>query len=112
MNNEVPLLKGLVVGSYGQTCSVTLKDFDGTAQDVSAYTGTNYVVFRSPDSRKTIVCTASFYTDGSDAIITWSFSSGDPLDRQGLWSAQVELNCSSALAKSYPFNCEVEKELR
>jgi len=107
-----PLLKGLVVGEYGKLNSVTLKDFSGSAQNVSGYTGNKYVVFRAPNRKKTITCTASFYTDGSDGIVTWSFSSGDPLDMDGIWEGQVELNCSSALAKSYPFDAEVKHELR
>ena len=108
---NVPTLKGLVKGEYGKVNSVTLKDFDGTAQNVSGYTGNKYAVFRSPDAKKVITCTASFYSDGSDGIVTWSFSSSDPLDREGLWDFQVELNCSSALAKSYVAKAEVDKEL-
>ncbi len=108
----IPLLKGLVQGEWGKVNSVTLKDFDGVVQDVSGYTGTKTIVVVSPDSKKTITCTASFLTDGSDGICIWSFSSGSPLDRAGLWSGEIELNCSSALSKSYPFNIEVERELR
>lgn len=107
-----PLLRGLVVGSYGTLNSVTLKDFDGAIQNVSGYTGNKYVTFRSPDAKKTITCTASFFTDGSDGILTWSFSSGSPLDRAGIWESQAELTCSSALAKSYPFDAECMKELK
>ena len=107
-----PLLRGLVVGEYGKVNSITLKNFSGAAENVSIYTGNKYVVFRSPDKRKSITCTASFLTDGSDGIVTWSFGSGDPLDRDGIWEAQAELNCSSSLAKSYPFDAEVKLELR
>jgi len=108
----VPLLKGIVVGTWGIINSVTLKDFDGVVQDVSGYTGTKTAVFVSPDSKKTITCTASFFTTGSDGILTWSFSSGSPLDRSGIWEAEMELTCSSALAKSYPFEVDCQKELR
>jgi len=101
-----PLLRGLVVGEYGKVNSITLKNFSGAAENVSIYTGNKYVV------RKSITCTASFLTDGSDGIVTWSFGSGDPLDRDGIWEAQAELNCSSSLAKSYPFDAEVKLELR
>jgi len=109
---SVPMLKGIVVGTWGVVNSVTLKDFDGVVQDVSGYTGTKTAVFVSPDSKKTITCTASFLTDGSDGVCTFSFSSGSPLDRSGIWESQIELNCSSALAKTYIFQLETEKELR
>ena len=49
---KIPELKGLVAGEYGKTNSVTLKDFDGTAQDISSYTGLD-VVFRSPGAIET-----------------------------------------------------------
>lgn len=104
------LLRGFVVGEYGKTNAVTLTDFDGTVQDVSSYT-TKQVVCRSPDGRKTITSTGAFSTDGSDGIVTWSFSSGDPLDRSGLWEAQAVLTKTGAELRSYPFQLEVMEEL-
>jgi hypothetical protein len=107
-----PLLRGLVVGEFGKVNSLVCKDFDGNIENLSGYTGTKTAVILSPDSKKTITCTASFFTDGSEGNITFSFSSGNTPDREGLWSGQIELSCSSALAKTYPFDLEIERELR
>lgn len=104
------LLRGFVAGEFGKTNTITLKDFSGRAQNVSAYT-TKQVIFRSPDGKKTITCTGAFATDGSDGMVTWSFSSGAPLDRQGLWESQVVLTASGKELRSYVFDVECDKEL-
>lgn len=104
------LIRGFVSGAYGQTHAVTLKDFSGTAQDVSTYT-TKQVIFRSPDGKKTITCTGAFASDGSDGIITWSFSSGSPLDRQGIWQGQTVLTATGKELRSYQFDAEVDGEI-
>ena len=107
----LPELKGLVVGEYGKSHSLTLKDFEGAAQNVATYTGIT-VVCRSPEGTKTLALTGSFLTDGTDGVITWSFSTGSFIDRPGIWEGQVELTKTGYKTKSYPFNAEVQKSLR
>ena len=109
---SVPLLRGNVVNEYGKTQAITIKNFSGVVQNVSSYTGTKNAIFRSPDSKKTIVCTATFLTDGSDGVVVWSFSSSALLDREGTWNGQIELRKTNNLMKSYYFDLEVGKELR
>ena len=104
------LLRGFVAGEFGKNNIVTLKDFDGVVQDVSSYT-TKQVISRSDDGRKTITSTATYVTDGSDGQVQWSYGSGDPLDRAGLWEGQVVLTKSGGELRSYVFDMEVDKEL-
>jgi hypothetical protein len=111
MTLTLPELKGLTVGEYGKAQVVTLKDFDGAAQDVSTYTGIT-VVCRSPEGTKTLAIAGSFLTDGSDGKVAWSFSTGALLDRDGVWDFQVELTKTGYATKSYPFSADVQKALR
>jgi len=110
MATTVPILKGLVVGEYGKAQTVTCKDFDGVAQDISSYTGMT-VVARSPGGTKTVSATGSFATDGTDGGVAWSYSTGTYLDRDGTWDGQVVLTKTGYKTKSYPFQMEVAKSL-
>ena len=105
------LLRGFVAGEYGKRNTITMKSFAGTAQDVSAYTTSKQVICRSPDGRKTITCTGAYTTDGSDGSLYWSFSSSDPLDRQGLWQLQCVVTKSGGELRSYIADMEVDGEL-
>ena len=89
---------------------VTLKNFEDESQDVSAYTGLR-LYFQSPDGRKTITSTGAFVTDGSDALISWSFDSDSPLDREGIWAGQAELDQTGQKSKSYIFDLECDGSL-
>jgi len=112
MSKRTPklLLRGAVVGEYGKDFVVTLKNFDNEEQNVSAYTGVAFY-FRSPDGTKTIGCTGSYVTDGSDGRVQWSFSTGDPLDREGIWEGQLKLTQLGQLTRSYVFDLECDKSL-
>jgi len=96
----VGIVRGVAVGSYGQTIQITLKDLDGNIQDVSAYTGTRTALAKSDDGRKTANAAISFNTDGSDGVVQWSWASGD-IDRPGDWELQLVLNSGSARVKTY-----------
>lgn len=112
MSKRTPrlLLRGAVVGEYGKTYVISLKNFEDEAQDVSAYTGLR-LHFESPDGRKTITSTGAFVTDGSDALLSWSFDSDAPLDREGIWAGQAELDQVGQKSKSYVFDLEVDRSL-
>ena len=103
-----PLIRGFVVGEFGKPNVITLKNFSGVVQDVSSYT-TRQVISRSPDGRKTITCEGIFVTNGSDGLLMWSYSSGDPLDRAGIWEGQAVLSKTGGKILSYVFNMEVDK---
>ena len=108
-----PRIQGFVVGEYGKTSIVELKDFDDATPDVSAYTGIS-LNLRSPDGRNNFTCTgASFVTDGSDGKVQWSFSTSaaKQLDRAGDWDAQVILTATGKKAKSYRFTLETDEGL-
>ena len=110
MATTVPVLKGLVVGEYGKTQTITCKDFDGVAQDISSYTGIS-VVARSPGGTKTVSVTGSFATDGTNGKIAWAYSTGTYIDRDGIWSGQIVLTKTGYKTKSFPFQIEVAKSL-
>jgi len=104
------ILRGLVVGEYGKTNAVTLKDFAGVVQNVSSYTSL-IVVSSSPDGRKKLNSTGAFATDGSDGVVTWEYTTGVFIDRGGLWEGQVKLSKTGELSKTYVFQMEADKGL-
>jgi hypothetical protein len=107
MATTVAKLKGVVVGEFGKQIVLTCKDRSGTAQNVSAYTGTKTVSFRSPKSNKEVTATLSFVTDGSDGKVSFAFASGD-LTESGDWYGTVELKISTTtVARSDQFVMEV-----
>jgi len=112
MSKRTPrlLLRGAAVGEYGKTYVVTLKNFEDESQDASAYSNLN-LYFRSPDGTKTVNCTGAFVTDGSDGLLSWSFDSSDPLDREGIWSGQAKLYQSGQESRSYIFDLECDGSL-
>jgi hypothetical protein len=74
----------------GTQFKITLNDCD-TAVDLSAAT-VKQIRFTKP-SGTVLTMTASFYTDGTDGIITYTSVAGD-LDELGTWKIQayVEVN--------------------
>jgi len=107
MATSVAKLKGCVVGEFNKTIILTCKDLAGTVQNISSYTGTKNVLFRSPKSNKEVSCTASFTSDGSDGRISFAFAAGD-LSESGDWVGTVELRISTTtLTKSDQFIMEV-----
>lgn len=110
MADIIPTLKGIVVGEWGINNTIVLKDFDGVIQDVSSYT-TKSFSFRSPDSKKTITATGYYTSDGSNGSVYWAFSSGNPIDREGLWEGQLALSKTGVVKKSYIFRVDAQKEL-
>ena len=96
----IGVIRGVAVGSYGQTVLITLKDLGGVAQDVSAYTGTRTARALSPDGTRVVSATVSFNTDGTDGKVTWTWAATD-IDRPGDWTVQIVLNSASARIKSF-----------
>ena len=97
---NIGLVRGVSVGSWGQTIIVTLQDLSGVVQNVSTYTGTKSAVAISPDGAKRVSATVSFSTDGSDGLVQWTWASGD-IDRPGNWTLQISLNKTTARIKTF-----------
>lgn len=108
----IPELKGIVQGSYGNTITVTLTDFDGNAQDVSTFDGTKKIYGRHKDTGKEVNATLSFDSDGSDGVLTFSWADGD-IDAPGDWIVQVVLQDSGPTmkVKSLPSLMPVESSI-
>ena len=110
MTTRANYLDGVYVGDFGYTITITLKDEDGTVQNVSTYSTSQTIYLRSPDGSKEVTCTGSFNTDGSDGKIDFAFASGD-IDRPGLWKAQVVLFLTATKQKAAYFEINVKTRL-
>jgi hypothetical protein len=62
------------VGDYGFEIRMTLVDEDGTAVDISSAT-TRQILIEDPSGTVTTK-TASFVTDGTDGLISWTVTDG------------------------------------
>lgn len=101
---------GIVKGQYGTAITIYIVDDEGTAIDISTYTGTKQVILRSPDAKKTVTLTASFVGTGSTGGLTFTPASGD-LNYAGTWVGQVVLPKTSVVDYSAPFEFIVEKRV-
>jgi len=97
---KIGIIRGVSVGSYGQTIQVTLKDLDGNVQDVSSFNATNTVYATSPGKAKDVSATISLVSGGSDGVVSWSWADGD-IDRPGDWEVQIVLNSATVRVKSF-----------
>ena len=68
----------------GTVFKVTIKD-SASAVDISTAT-TKQIIFKKPGGGK-LEKTASFFTDGTDGVITYTTISGD-LSEEGMWKLQ------------------------
>jgi hypothetical protein len=83
----------------GVTFKITVKERD-VVYDVSSSTSRD-IVFKKP-SGDLVTKTASFFTDGTDGIITYTTISGD-LDEIGSWQLQAIITEGSSV-----FHSEIE----
>ncbi len=79
------------VGDVSSRFIVTLKDGDGI-RDISSATVLQ-IIFHKPDGTDATK-TASFYTDGTDGVLTWATTSTSDLDQEGLWKLQAYVEFS------------------
>lgn len=102
-------INNIVVGDFGQTIVLTCVDEDGTAVDVSAYTGTKTLHARSPDGSRNISASASFVSGGTDGRVSFAFVASD-IDRPGRWELTLELliGTTTAQLSSTPIYMNVE----
>lgn len=107
---ELNKIKGLVVGQYGESVSLTVVDKNGSVVDISTYTSGITVSLRDPKSLKTVAFTGTFVTDGTDGKVRFTPASGD-LDRPGTWEGQITLTKASTVARTRVFSVEIDKAL-
>lgn len=88
-------LDKIVSGDYGQDVELTFIDVDtNAAADISGYTTAQQMIFTDPEGTAETK-TASFKTDGSDGIITYTLVSGD-IDAGGTWFVRGVVTSGSA----------------
>lgn len=109
-NTELNKIKGIVVGQYGESISLTVVDKNGSAVDISSYTSGTTVTLRDPFSLKTLSYAGSFVSDGTDGKVKFTPASGD-IDRSGTWEGQIELTKSGVVKPTRVFTLEIEKRL-
>ena len=97
---NIGVIRGVAVGSFGQTILITLRDLDGVPQDVQAFTGILTAIAKPPGGKKTVTATVTFNSDGIDGKVSFSWASGD-IDESGDWELQITLNSGSARVKSF-----------
>lgn len=102
-------VKGIVEGQYGVVIPLSIKDADGQAQDLSAYTGV-VIKAHSPDAQTTLTFTGAFVS-ASGGTLSFTPSSGNLFTRDGDWLGQVQLTATGVFAPTVPFIFEVEKQL-
>lgn len=102
----------VVQGSYGETITLTLQNKQGTAQDVSSYTGDKEISFRAPRNLKVITSTCDFNSDGTDGKIDFVFTNDSCADIDGDWECTAELAKTGVLSRSFPFMMKVFKSVR
>ena len=107
----IGIIRGVAVGSFGQTLLITLKDEDGVIQDVSAFSGIRTAIALTPDKRDTKTASVSFNATGSDGVVSWTWADGD-IDRPGDWEVQIVLNSGSARIKTFIAKMPVIPALR
>lgn len=109
---KVPDLKGVMQGAFGLTITITLTDYDGIVQDISAFDGTKTVYARHKDTGTEVSATASFTSDGTDGKLSFSWDDGD-IAYSGEWIYQAVLldSGSSMKGKTVPAVMDVEEAI-
>ena len=103
-------ISGLVNGQYGASIPLTVVDDEGTAIDISSYTGITIKAI-SPDARTTLSFTGAFVNDGADGQLSFSPTSANTFDRDGTWKGQVQFTAGGILVLTVIFEMEVEQKI-
>lgn len=88
----------------GTIIKVTIND-----TDISSATIKN-LIFKKPEDGKVIIRAASFFTDGTDGILTYTILESE-LDQVGTWQVQVQISITSGNFRSSISSFEVEANL-
>jgi len=100
-------ITGLVVGQYGSSIVLTVVDKDGTAINISSFTGISVRAI-SPDARTTLSFTGALVGGGTGGQFSFTPASDNTFDRDGTWKGQVQLTVASILVLTVVFEMEVE----
>lgn len=103
-------ITGLVAGQYGTAIPITVVDDEGTAIDLSSYTGIT-VKALSPDARTTLSFTGALVGGGTGGQISFTPASGNTFDRDGRWEGQVQFTVGAILALTVIFEMDVERKI-
>ena len=78
--------KEIHIGSIGHIFDLTIYDENDNIVDISSATTTKNIIFCKTDGT-IVVKNASFKTDGTDGIMSYTTVSGD-IDQSGMWKIQ------------------------
>lgn len=79
-------LETIRIGDVGTILRVSITDDDGVIVDISTAT-TKQIILKKPDT-SILTKTASFFTDGTDGILTYTLIAGD-IDQVGRWQIEA-----------------------
>lgn len=94
------VLEGVVQYEFGETVTLTLVDEVGTVVDISAYTGTDEVVFVHKDKQTTVTRTLSLVGGGTGGQVSFTFAAGNII-KSGEWKGQIKLRNSGETAITF-----------
>lgn len=92
----------------GTAIRITIQDCNNSAIDISAATNMS-IIFKKP-SGTTLSKDGSFYTDGTDGIITYTVPSG-LFDEIGTWKIQASVTANNGSWKSNTESFKVHRNL-
>jgi hypothetical protein len=99
-------MKSVRLNDVGTVFKVTIKDPEGNIVDVSS-ASTKQFIFKKPN-RSLFNKNASFFTDGTDGVLTYTTTSG-VIDAIGIWQIQVYLIISAGTFRSKKLRFKVEE---
>lgn len=104
----MPAISEFRLGDYGQSLLLTVTE-DGTAVNIAAATSIK-VILRTPRNER-IEKTGTFYTDGTDGIIKYTFTKSDlnqmRPDFVGQWRAAASFTLGTWIGSSSPISFDV-----
>lgn len=97
------------VNDIGTQFQFTVKEDGAVLNMATTPPSTKQVIFRKPDG-SCLTKTASFLTDGSDGVITYTTVSGD-IDAVGTWKAQAYLDFGASAFRTDIISFRVHSNL-
>lgn len=101
---------GLVHGQYGTPIVLTVVDDDGIVIDLSSYTGVTVRAI-GPDGRTTLSFTGALVGGGTGGQFSFTPTSNNTFDRDGIWEGQVQFTATSILVLTVVFELDVDKKI-
>jgi hypothetical protein len=108
--SNVNKITGIVAGQYGTAITLQVVDDEGLVVNLSSFTGTSVRVI-SPDARTTLTFTGTLVGGGTGGQFSFTPTSGNTFDRDGIWTAQVQFTAASVLVLTVIFEIDVDKKI-